>query len=153
MFDGVIGVAFLLSCSACLVTADLISAERREGTLGLLFLTRIKRLDVLLGKLGSVGITSLCALVAFLPVLMIPVLAGGVTGGEAFRKGLALFGTLWFALAAGAVRFDGPTGAVTGGARRGFNCRRGGAGSVRAVCDFRRGCGPLHRMVQPAEPQ
>ncbi len=38
---------------------------------------------------------------AFLPVLMVPVLAGVVTFGEALRKGLALFGTLSFALAAG----------------------------------------------------
>jgi hypothetical protein len=40
-------------------------------------------------------------LVVFLPVLMIPVLAGGVTGGEAALKGLALVDTLFFALAAG----------------------------------------------------
>ena len=101
VFNGVIGTAFILSCSACLLAADSISAERREGTLGLLFLTRIKSLDVLLGKLSSVGITSVCALVAFFPVLMIPVIAGGVTPTEAFRSGLALFATLAFALAAG----------------------------------------------------
>ena len=101
VFNGVISTAFLLSCSACLLAADAISAERREGTLGLLFLTRIKSLDVLLGKLSSVGITSLCALVAFFPVLMIPVIAGGVTGTEAFRSGLGLFATLAFALGAG----------------------------------------------------
>jgi len=33
--------------------------------------------------------------------MMIPVLAGGVTGGEAFRQGLALLNTLFLALAAG----------------------------------------------------
>ena len=86
VFNGVISTAFLLSCSACLLAADAISAERREGTLGLLFLTRIKSLDVLLGKLSSVGITSLCALVAFFPVLMIPVIAGGVTRHRGFSQ-------------------------------------------------------------------
>ena len=56
---------------------------------------------MLIGKLGSAGLTSLCALVAFLPILMLPILAGGVTGGEAFRKGLVLLDTLFLALAAG----------------------------------------------------
>jgi hypothetical protein len=54
-----------------------------------------------MGKLGSAGLTSLCALVAFLPVLVIPVLAGGVTGGEVFRRSLVLPNTLFLALAAG----------------------------------------------------
>ncbi len=101
VFNGIVGAAFLLSCGACLLTADAISVERREGTLGLLFLTRVRALDVLVGKLGSVGLVSLCALGAFLPVLMVPVLAGGVTGGDAFRKGLGLCDALFFALAAG----------------------------------------------------
>ncbi|HWX18648.1 MAG TPA: ABC transporter permease subunit [Candidatus Binatia bacterium] len=101
VFNSVVAAAFLVSCSACLLTADAISSERREGTLELLLLTRIRPLDVLLGKLGSLGLTSLCALAAFLPVLMIPVWAGGVTGGDAFREGLALLDTLWVALGAG----------------------------------------------------
>jgi hypothetical protein len=101
LLNAVVNVAFLGSCAACLLTADVISSERREGTLGLLLLTRVKAFDVLVGKLGSAGLSSLCALVAFLPMLMIPVLAGGVTGGEAFRKGLVLPDTLFLALAAG----------------------------------------------------
>ena len=40
-------------------------------------------------------------LAAFLPMLMIPVLAGGVTGGEALREGLVLLNTFWFSLCAG----------------------------------------------------
>jgi hypothetical protein len=101
VFNGIVGAAFLVSCSACLLTADAISAEWREGTLGLLFLTRVRVLDVLLGKLGSVGVTALCALLAFLPVVMVPVLAGGITGGEAFRKSLGLLDALFLALVIG----------------------------------------------------
>src|SRR5882672_9240671 len=101
VFDAIVVAAFMLSCAACLLTADLISAERREGTLGLLFLTRVKGLDVLLGKLGAGGLPGLCALAALMPILMIPILAGGVTGGEAARKGLALVNTLFVALALG----------------------------------------------------
>ncbi len=101
VFDGVVIAAFLLCCSVCLLTADAISSERREGTLGLLFLTRVKAFDVMLGKLVSVGLTSLCALFVFLPVLMIPVVAGGVTGGEATRKGVGLLSTTALSLTAG----------------------------------------------------
>jgi hypothetical protein len=101
IFNGIVIIAFLLACGGCFLTADVISRERREGTLGLLLLTRVRNLDVLLGKFGSAGLTSICALAALLPMMMIPVLAGGVTGGEAFRKGLALLNTLFLALAVG----------------------------------------------------
>src|SRR5580765_5583611 len=101
VFNGIVGAAFLVSCCACLLSADAISGEWREGTLGLLFLTRVKVLDVLLGKLGSVGISAFCAVMAFLPILMVPVLAGGITGGEAARKGLALLDGLFLALVVG----------------------------------------------------
>ncbi|HTL17494.1 MAG TPA: hypothetical protein VL793_09665 [Patescibacteria group bacterium] len=101
VFNGIVGAAFLVSCSACLLAADAISAERREGTLGLLFLTRVRVLDVLVGKIGSIGLAAVCGLLAFLPVLMLPVLAGGITGGEAARKGLGLLDGLFLALAVG----------------------------------------------------
>src|SRR4051794_10783121 len=64
IFNGIVTVAFLLACGGCLLTADVISRERREGTLGLLLLTRVRRLDVLLGKFGSAGLASICALAA-----------------------------------------------------------------------------------------
>jgi hypothetical protein len=101
VFNGIVAAAFLVSCSACLLSADAISAERREGTLSLLFLTHVRVLDVLIGKLGSVGIAGLCGLLSFLPVLMVPILAGGVTGGEAVRKGLGLLDGLFVALVIG----------------------------------------------------
>src|SRR5882672_774323 len=101
VFNGIIIAGFLTAGSAFILTADAVTRERREGTLGLLLLTRVRTWDILLGKLASSGLTGLCGLVAFLPVLMIPVLAGGVTGGEVFRKGLVLLATLFFSLAAG----------------------------------------------------
>jgi hypothetical protein len=101
IFDGLAGAGFILCCAAALATADSISRERREGTLGLLFLTRIRRFDLLAGKFASNGLVSLLGLVAFLPVLMLPVLAGGVNSGEVWRKGLVLLDVLWLALSAG----------------------------------------------------
>jgi hypothetical protein len=100
-FQGLVVAAFVLCCFSGFLTVDGISRERREGTLGLLFLTRVRTLDVLLGNFGAAGIASLCALAALAPVLIIPVLAGGVTGGEAARKVLALFDTMFLSLAAG----------------------------------------------------
>jgi ABC-type Na+ efflux pump permease subunit len=94
---GVVTTGMVVSCASCLLTADVISAERREGTLDLLLIARVRAIDIVLGKLVSSGLTSLCALVAFMPMLMIPVLAGGVTGGEAFRQGLVLPDTLFLA--------------------------------------------------------
>ena len=101
VFTGIVLAAFMLSCCAGFVTVDSISRERREGTLGLLYLTRVKALDVLLGSFGAAGIACVCALMAFLPVIMLPVLTGGVTGGEAFRMMLVLLDTLLLSLAAG----------------------------------------------------
>jgi hypothetical protein len=101
VFNGLVVIAFLLCSGALFLTVDVISSERREGTLGLLFLTRINWFDVVLGKLSSNGLAGLLALVALLPLLMIPVLAGGVTGGEAFRKGVALLDTLFLSLCLG----------------------------------------------------
>ena len=101
VFLGIATAAFILVSCAAFLTVDGISRERREGTLGLLCLTKVRALDVLLGSFGSAGITCVGALLAFLPVIMLPVLAGGVTGGEALRTMLVLVDTLLLSLAAG----------------------------------------------------
>jgi hypothetical protein len=101
VFNALVSAAFLLICGVCVLTADALNTDQREGTLGLLLLTRVRVVDVLLGKLGSIGLTSVCVMLAFLPMLMLPVLSGGVSGGEVFRKELGLVNVLLFALAAG----------------------------------------------------
>jgi ABC-type transport system involved in multi-copper enzyme maturation permease subunit len=101
VFDGLVGATFVLCCAACLLTADTISAERREGTLGLLLLTAVKPLDLLLGKFASSGLACLLGLVALLPVLALPLLSGGVSGGEAARTAAVLLNTLFLALSVG----------------------------------------------------
>src|ERR1044071_9279281 len=47
-----------------LLTADCVSRERREGTLGLLFLTDLRGIDVILGKLAAKGIVPMYCLLA-----------------------------------------------------------------------------------------
>lgn len=82
-------------------TADSLSAEKREGTLGLLFLTDLKGYDVVLGKFFATSLSSFYALLAILPALAVPVLLGGVTGGEFWRLVLALLNAMFFSLTAG----------------------------------------------------
>src|SRR5271156_40667 len=78
-FNGLVACAFVLCCFSGFLTVDGISRERREGTLGLLFLTRVRVLDVLLGNFGAAGLAGLCALAACVPVLIVPILTGGVS--------------------------------------------------------------------------
>src|SRR6185436_6863523 len=82
-------------------TADSLSAEKREGTLGLLFLTDLKGYDVVLGKFFASSLTSFYSLLAMVPALAVPVLLGGVTGAEFWRLVLALINALFFSLTTG----------------------------------------------------
>ncbi len=61
-----------------LMTADCISREKREGTLGLLFLTPLSAIDVIVGKAGTHGLRSLTLFLAAMPVMGLPMVLGGV---------------------------------------------------------------------------
>jgi len=83
------------------VTADCMSEEKREGTLGLLFLTDLKGYDVVFGKLVATSLNSVYGLLAIIPVIALTVQLGGVSAGELWRASLVLLNTLFFSLAAG----------------------------------------------------
>ena len=102
LFWGLAGVSMLF----CLLagrrsTADCISQEKRDGTLGLLFLTDLKGYDVVLGKLAATSITGLYALLAVFPVLTVPLLTGGMSRGEVGRMVVVLVNTFFFSSAIG----------------------------------------------------
>jgi ABC-type transport system involved in cytochrome c biogenesis permease component len=82
-------------------TADCISEERREGTLGLLLLTDLKGYDVVFGKLAASSLNTVYNVLATLPVLAIPLLMGGLTREEFLQMGLLLLNTLFFSLSVG----------------------------------------------------
>jgi hypothetical protein len=84
-------------------TADCLSEEKREGTIGLLFLTDLKGYDVVLGKLAAASLNPLYSLLAALPLMAMSILLGGVTAGEFWRMTLVLIHTLLLALACGIV--------------------------------------------------
>src|SRR5437868_8629126 len=56
------------------LTADVISRERRDGTLGILFLTPLRPLEVVTAKGVAHGLRALGVGVAALPVMVLPFL-------------------------------------------------------------------------------
>ncbi len=99
---GVLALGFSM-LAGIFLTADCLSEEKREGTLGLLFLTELKGYDVVLGKLMATSLHAFYGLLTVLPLLALPLLLGGVTVGEFWRVTLVLLATLFLSLAAGMV--------------------------------------------------
>src|SRR5690349_5340879 len=89
---GVVSLAFSLVAGVFL-TADCLSEEKREGTLGLLFLTDLKAYDIVLAKVISNALQSTYGLLAVLPISGLPLLMGGVTPGEFWRALLVILAT------------------------------------------------------------
>jgi ABC-type transport system involved in multi-copper enzyme maturation permease subunit len=84
-----------------MLTADCISRERREGTLGLLFLTPLKGTDIVVAKGLVHGLRAMTLWLAVLPVLAVPFLLGGVSWSESVLSVLANATAMCWALAAG----------------------------------------------------
>lgn len=84
-------------------TADCLSEEKRDGTLGLLFLTDLRGFDVVAGKLVASSLNTFYGLLAILPMLAIPLLMGGVGFSEFWRIAMVLLNTMFFSLAAGMI--------------------------------------------------
>jgi ABC-type transport system involved in multi-copper enzyme maturation permease subunit len=84
-----------------LLAADCISRERREGTLGLLFMTGLGGPDIVIAKSVAHGLRALTLWVAVAPVLTIPFLLGGVSWQEAMLSVAINSSAMCWALAAG----------------------------------------------------
>jgi len=84
-----------------LLAADCISRERREGTLGLLFMTGLSGADIVVAKSIAHGLRALTLWVAVAPVLAIPFLIGGVSWQEAMISIAINSSAMCWALAAG----------------------------------------------------
>ena len=83
------------------LTADCVSREKREGTLGLLFLTPLSGLDIAIGKMVCHSLQTFYGMCAAIPIFFLPLFVGGVTGGEVCRILLALGLTMLLAAAVG----------------------------------------------------
>jgi ABC-type transport system involved in multi-copper enzyme maturation permease subunit len=84
-----------------LATSDCLSEEKRDGTLGLLFLTDLKGYDVVFGKLVSSSLKSIYAVLAVAPALAVSIVLGAVTQGEVARVMLVALNLLFFFLSVG----------------------------------------------------
>jgi ABC-type transport system involved in multi-copper enzyme maturation permease subunit len=84
-----------------LVAADCISRERREGTIGLLFLTPLKAREIVVAKGFVHGLRALSLWFAVIPLLTIPFLMGGLGRRELALSFLFNFSSICLALAAG----------------------------------------------------
>src|SRR5262245_8180763 len=92
-------IAYLMTILAAVgLAADSISSEKREGTLGFLFLTTLKPFEVVTGKLAAKSLTALYDLLALLPIFALPILVGGVGLADVFRLALLLLNSLFFGL-------------------------------------------------------
>lgn len=87
--------------SGSIFTADSMTSEKREGTLGLLFLTELRGYDIVLGKLVATSLRAVYGVIALVPVLSLPVLVGGVSGGQVARMVLTLMVTMLASLSIG----------------------------------------------------
>jgi ABC-type transport system involved in multi-copper enzyme maturation permease subunit len=104
LFGHLNAATFLCNCFlAPLLTADCISRERREGTLGLLFLTQLSAIGIVTGKGFVHMLRGLTLFLAMLPVIAIPVLLGGVSGKDCMMALLINAIVLVIGLAAGLV--------------------------------------------------
>jgi len=106
-------------CILCgaFITSDVLSEEKRSGTLGLLFLTPLKTHELLFGKLVSCSINAFFGLVATLPVLALPLLMGGVTFAEFIRVVAVLLFTIFWSCCIGLFESAGTASAQTSLAR------------------------------------
>ena len=102
LFSILTWLAFGVAMSSGLFfTSDCLSEEKREGTLGFLFLTDLRGYDVAGGKLLATSLRGSFALLAVFPILAITLLMGGVTGVQFWQTTLALVNALFCSLAAG----------------------------------------------------
>src|SRR5262245_27888254 len=70
LFDCIAFFAFVYALlTGITYSSDSVSVEKREGTLGLLFLTDLRGHDVVLGKLAASSLNVFFRLLAVLPVL------------------------------------------------------------------------------------
>ena len=91
----------LIFCIAPLLTADCLSCEKREGTLGLLFLTSLSGMTIVFQKAYVHMVQGLVFCLASVPVLTIPFFLGGIVWMDILNGIVFGFSSLLLALAAG----------------------------------------------------
>ncbi|MBT5063200.1 MAG: ABC transporter permease subunit [Verrucomicrobia bacterium] len=95
-------IAVLFSAFAgVFVCSDSLSREKRDGTLELLFLTNLRPIDVVFGKLFAHGLNLFYGLLAFVPILAMTLQMGGVSLALVGKTVLVLLNCLFLSIAVG----------------------------------------------------
>jgi hypothetical protein len=97
---------FVLGCVGVVyrgiaLTADVLSEERRNGTLGLLVLAGLRPLEIFMSKLLGAWLLATYALLGALPFFAIPFLTGGVSATQFSCAAVFLANGLLFCVAMG----------------------------------------------------
>ncbi len=95
------GLLILASLAGVFITSDTLSEEKREGTMGLLFLTDLRGYDIVIGKLVSHSLRVFYGLLAVVPIVGLVLMMGGVTGREFWQVMLVIGNSLFLSLALG----------------------------------------------------
>ena len=96
------GMAYMYAILAgAFRTYDTLSREKREGTIGLLLLTDLKAFQILFGKLLSASAMTVFGLLAFLPILSLPIIMGGVVFEQFVRLSVSLITALFVSMSWG----------------------------------------------------
>jgi ABC-type Na+ efflux pump permease subunit len=85
------------------LTADCIAREKREGTLGLLFLTPLSAGGIVAGKALVGALRAFTLWLALLPILIIPFIGGGITWFDALSALSLEFCAMVLCMAAGLI--------------------------------------------------
>ena len=83
------------------LTADSISREKREGTLGLLFLTPLTAFQIVLGKLVAHGLMGFYSVLIVVPLMSLIMIVGGLRLLDLFAIGVSAMNILFFSAAVG----------------------------------------------------
>ena len=100
---GMLTFAIMMIClfAGVHLTADSISREKRDGTLGLLFLTTLTPFQIVLGKLVAHGLMGFYAVFIGVPLLCLILIAGGVRFLEIVQLAIWAMNILFFSCAIG----------------------------------------------------
>ncbi len=102
LFNALVALSWLYAGLAAIAsTSDSISREKREGTLGLLFLTDLRGTDIILGKLAASSLNLIYGLLGLLPLLSIPVMLGGISIETGLLATLSIVNLLFVSLSIG----------------------------------------------------
>ena len=101
LFSSLSWIGLFFCIGSARSTTDCISEEKREGTLGLLFLTDLKGYDVILGKLFAHSLRPFYGLMATVPVICCALVMGGLTLATVGMTVLALLNIFFFVQSVG----------------------------------------------------